>query len=50
MGLYPPTSKKKAVAGMLGLKNSCIHPTSQKPYIRSLTGGRDNSPEGLQVS
>lgn len=34
---------------MLGLKDKCIHPTSQKPYIKSFTGGKDNSPEGLQV-
>ncbi|EMR63123.1 putative stress responsive a b barrel domain-containing protein [Eutypa lata UCREL1] len=33
---------------MLGLKDKCIHPTSQKPYIKSFTGGKDNSPEGLQ--
>lgn len=35
---------------MLGLKGACIHPTSQKPYIKSLSGGRDNSKEGMQVS
>ncbi len=31
------------------LKTSCIHPTTKTPYILSLKGGRDNSPEGLQV-
>lgn len=35
---------------MLALKDNCIHPTSQKPYIKSGIGGRDNSPEGVQVS
>lgn len=34
---------------MLALKDSCVHPTSQKPYIKSASGGTDNSPEGIQV-
>ena len=34
---------------MLELKDQCIHPTSQKPYIRSFTGGKNNSPEGQAV-
>merc|ERR1711939_998085 len=34
---------------MLALKDTCIHPTTQKPYVKSYGGGRDNSPEGLQV-
>jgi hypothetical protein len=34
---------------MLSLKDSCLHPTSNKPYIKSIAGGLDNSPEGLQV-
>ena len=34
---------------MLALKDGCIHPTSKKPYIKSASGGTDNSPEGLQV-
>ncbi|KAL5045804.1 hypothetical protein BDW71DRAFT_183423 [Aspergillus fruticulosus] len=33
---------------MLSLKDKCIHPTSQKPYILSSSGGADNSPEGMQ--
>ncbi|RYP73233.1 hypothetical protein DL769_004253 [Monosporascus sp. CRB-8-3] len=44
-----PDTVDRAVADMLRLKNSCIHPASQKPYIRSLTGGPNNSPEGLQA-
>lgn len=31
------------------MKDQCIHPTSQKSYILSAIGGKDNSPEGLQV-
>lgn len=34
---------------MLSLKENCIHPTSQAPYIKSLSGGLDNSKEGIQV-
>lgn len=34
--------------GFISLKDTCIHAASQKPYIKSVTGGRDNSPEGLQ--
>ncbi|KAH8172644.1 stress responsive a/B barrel domain-containing protein [Sarocladium implicatum] len=33
---------------MMSLKNECLHPTSQKPYIKSLTGGRDHSIENRQ--
>ncbi|KAK2795360.1 hypothetical protein FQN50_009751 [Emmonsiellopsis sp. PD_5] len=33
---------------MLALKDICIHPTDQKPYLKTSIGGRDNSPEGLQ--
>lgn len=34
---------------MLSLKETCMHAQSNKPYITALTGGKDNSPEGLQV-
>lgn len=33
---------------MLALKDKCIHPTSKKTYIKSMVGGLDNSPEGMQ--
>ncbi|KAJ5152215.1 hypothetical protein N7492_010510 [Penicillium capsulatum] len=33
---------------MLSLKEKCIHPTSQNPYIQMSSGGTDNSKEGLQ--
>ncbi|KAK5628473.1 hypothetical protein RRF57_004188 [Xylaria bambusicola] len=39
---------EKACASMLALKDNCLHPATQKPYIKSLTGGKDNSPEGRQ--
>ena len=34
---------------MLRLQDKAVHPTTKKPYIKSASGGRDNSPEGLQV-
>ncbi|KAJ6497751.1 stress responsive A/B barrel domain-containing protein [Mycena sanguinolenta] len=43
-----PEATQKGCAGMLSLKEGCLHPETQRPYIKSLTGGKDNSPEGLQ--
>jgi hypothetical protein len=34
---------------MLGLQKSCVHPDTGARYIKSITGGKDTSPEGLQV-
>lgn len=34
---------------LVALKDNCIHPTSNNPYIKSASGGTDNSPEGFQV-
>ncbi|PTB68040.1 hypothetical protein BBK36DRAFT_1114569 [Trichoderma citrinoviride] len=31
---------------LMALKDTCLHPTSQKPYIKSLTGGINKSQEG----
>ena len=39
----------KISAHMLSLKDTCLHPSSQKPYIKTSSGGIDNSPEGAQV-
>ncbi|KAJ5945686.1 hypothetical protein N7454_002525 [Penicillium verhagenii] len=33
---------------MIALKDNCLHPSSQKPYIKASSGGADNSPEGAQ--
>lgn len=33
---------------IIRLKDECIHPETNKPYILSVTGGTDNSPLGLQ--
>ncbi|KAK4507093.1 hypothetical protein PRZ48_000827 [Zasmidium cellare] len=33
---------------MLALQDKCVHPQTNKPYVKSYGGGRDTSPEGLQ--
>ncbi|KAL5362636.1 hypothetical protein BJX96DRAFT_154282 [Aspergillus floccosus] len=43
-----PEVVKDVCSRMLALKDECIHPTSQKPYIKFSSGGADNSPEGIQ--
>ena len=34
---------------MLSLKDRCISAATNKPYVKSIVGGLDNSPEGNQV-
>ena len=34
---------------MLSLKDRCMSATTNKPYVKSIVGGLDNSPEGNQV-
>ncbi|KAE8163268.1 stress responsive A/B barrel domain-containing protein [Aspergillus tamarii] len=41
-------SVQKACKQMLSLKDRCLHPSTGNPYIRSASGGKDNSPEGAQ--
>ncbi|KAK3332838.1 hypothetical protein B0T19DRAFT_439645 [Cercophora scortea] len=43
-----PDVVQTTCASLLALKENCLHPLTQRPYILSLKGGRDNSPEGLQ--
>ncbi|KJZ76796.1 hypothetical protein HIM_03673 [Hirsutella minnesotensis 3608] len=43
-----PTERQELCDRMLELKNSCLHPRSEKPYIRSSVGGLDRSIEGVQ--
>ncbi|KAF5619466.1 hypothetical protein F52700_11749 [Fusarium sp. NRRL 52700] len=43
-----PKDIKKTCDDFLQLKDLCVHPASNKPYIISLQGGKDNSPEGMQ--
>ncbi|CAI4220078.1 unnamed protein product [Parascedosporium putredinis] len=39
---------KAAASRFLALKTGCVNPQSNSPYILSLKGGKDNSPENLQ--
>lgn len=34
---------------MLALKDTCLNPETQEPYLKSVIGGKDNSLEGIQV-
>lgn len=34
---------------MLALQTTCLHPTTNKPYIKAIIGGKDISSEGRQV-
>ncbi|OAA66822.1 Stress responsive alpha-beta barrel [Niveomyces insectorum RCEF 264] len=43
-----PAAVKTTCLNLLALATACVHPTTQTPYIRRVTGGHDNSPEGLQ--
>ncbi|KAF4120592.1 Dabb [Geosmithia morbida] len=39
---------KDACARFVELRNQCIHPTSNSPYLLSLKAGKDHSEAGLQ--
>lgn len=48
---YPTVSDEKRAAiskKFLSLQSACLSPVTQRPYIRSFTGGRDISIESLQ--
>lgn len=40
-------TKKQIASRFLALKDQCVSKTSGKPYILSLIGGKNNSPEGM---
>lgn len=40
---------QQALEGMRALRTKCVNPSSQKPYIKSLTGGKNNSIEAFKV-
>lgn len=46
--LLPPEEVQAACDGMLALGEKCLHPTTKAQYVKTLGGGKDNSPEGLQ--
>lgn len=41
---------KQVTREMLALKYRCVRPGTGKPYIKSFTGGKNNSPEDANVS
>ncbi|KAF2873110.1 hypothetical protein BDV95DRAFT_627877 [Massariosphaeria phaeospora] len=41
-----PKQIDDACKRMLGLREKCMHPTTQTPYLKSSVGGKNNSPEG----
>ncbi|KAI5920451.1 stress responsive A/B barrel domain-containing protein [Camillea tinctor] len=43
-----PEAVDEAWSRVLGLKDTCIHPQTGKPYIRSLTGGKNISADAGQ--
>ncbi|KAL2109375.1 hypothetical protein VUR80DRAFT_2541 [Thermomyces stellatus] len=43
-----PEAVSDACAKLMALKDTCIHPATQEPYILSLTGGKDHSPKKAQ--
>ncbi|KAI0409126.1 stress responsive A/B barrel domain-containing protein [Xylaria palmicola] len=46
--LLPQQEVKAACDAMLALGEKCLHPTTNAPYVKTLGGGKDNSPESLQ--
>jgi hypothetical protein len=45
----PSAPSAQACAKMLSLKENCLAPNSNYPYIKRIKGGKDHSNEGLQV-
>lgn len=39
------TTNNQGCAQFLNLGTACVHPTTQKPYVLSVQGGKDNSIE-----
>ncbi|KAI2616785.1 dabb-domain-containing protein [Hypoxylon sp. NC1633] len=46
--LVPSDEVQGACSRLISLGSDCIHPTTQKTYVKVIGGGKDNSPEGLQ--
>ncbi|KAK4071463.1 uncharacterized protein Triagg1_6124 [Trichoderma aggressivum f. europaeum] len=46
-----PEAIADANAGLLALKDTCLHPTTKTPYIKSVTGGTNinNAPESRNL-
>ncbi|KAK0611462.1 hypothetical protein B0T14DRAFT_530426 [Immersiella caudata] len=46
--LVPPNEIEGMCQGLLELKEKCLHPKTNRPYIKSAMGGTDTSSEQLQ--
>lgn len=44
-----PEDVRAATARFLALKDLCVRPGTDERYMLSMSGGSDNSPEGLQA-
>ncbi|TVY45185.1 hypothetical protein LSUB1_G001020, partial [Lachnellula subtilissima] len=42
-----PEAVKDVCDRLLALKDQCVHPTTNTPYLKSGMGGKQNSPEDL---
>ena len=40
----------QVIVRFFALKEECLHSVTKEPYIKSITGGTDESKEGFQVS
>ncbi|KAJ7030602.1 stress responsive A/B barrel domain-containing protein [Mycena alexandri] len=51
MFAFEPLATPEEVQGvcdrLLALKENCLHPQTNKPYLKTSYGGKNNSPEGL---
>ncbi|KAL8343763.1 hypothetical protein RB601_004330 [Gaeumannomyces tritici] len=47
--LATPQETDKIVQSMLALKDKCIHPATQKPYVKSTKGGANLTSDGFAV-
>ncbi|KAH7355592.1 stress responsive A/B barrel domain-containing protein [Pyrenochaeta sp. MPI-SDFR-AT-0127] len=43
-----PFAIKEITSKFFGLKKACVHPSTRRPYILSISGGKDISIENLQ--
>ncbi|KAJ7720801.1 hypothetical protein B0H16DRAFT_1603935 [Mycena metata] len=51
MFAFEPLATPEEVQGvcdrLLALKDKCLDPQTNKPYLKAVSGGKNNSPEGL---
>ncbi|KAF9693841.1 hypothetical protein EKO04_008195 [Ascochyta lentis] len=46
--IVPRPNMVQITSKFFGLKKACIHPETRRPYVLSITGGKDTSIEDLQ--